>query len=91
MPAASGGSQSLVLQDGGQCLAGCVIDQRVSACRITFADLVRGYEVHAGLEYEAVCMLAAGGHALQLAVREHAVYYLTALVPPHAVSSCPGR
>jgi hypothetical protein len=74
---------------GGR-LAGCVIDQRVSARRITFADLVRGYEVHTGLAYEAVCMLATGGHALQLAVGEHAVDYITALVPPHAVTSCPG-
>jgi len=56
--AASGGAQPLVLQHGGQRLASCVIDERVSARRVVLADLVRGYEMLAGLEDEAVGVLA---------------------------------
>src|ERR1039458_780423 len=89
MPAASGGPQALILQDSGRRLACCVIYQRVTARRITFADPVGRYEVLAGLEYKAVCMLATCGHTLQLAVRDHATNHVTTLVPPHPVPTCP--
>jgi len=71
VPAAGCGPQSLVLEDGGEGLAGPVIGERVASGRVLITYLQRGSNVDSRLGEQSFGLPPTSGYALQLTGCEH--------------------